>query len=315
MTNFVYRVKYTDADNDAPGSGWPKVYIKKGVSEITGSPFTMTYVSGANNTGAIYTIPTTLAAWGTDYTYYFEAQDLYGALTTGAPVTPIDAPDVGNTAPTLSWTGETNYTADGLNSEAGNILVNFIYRVKYTDADNDAPGSGYPKVHIKKGGVEISGSPFTMTFVSGVNSTGAVYTHSTALALGTDYTYYFEAQDAYGAPATGAPTAAVDAPDVGEIAKQENFKTTIGDNLFSPKKGGTSKVKFSVPSAGKVSLKIYSASLKPVRTLYEGASIPGDFQKEWDGRDDRGHYVVPDMYFLHYVYPGGREVRKIGVKK
>ncbi|MBU2572710.1 MAG: hypothetical protein KKH28_01350, partial [Elusimicrobia bacterium] len=64
-----------------------------------------------------------------------------------------------------------------------------------------------------------------------------------------------------------------------------------------------------------VSLKIYSASLKLVRTLYEGTSLPGDFQKEWDGRDDRGHYVAPDVYFLHYIYPGGKEVRKIGVKK
>ena len=28
----------------------------------------------------------------------------------------------------------------------------------------------------------------------------------------------------------------------------------------------------------------------------------------------RGTTLVPDVYFLHYVYPGGKEVRKIGVK-
>ncbi|PIU19300.1 MAG: hypothetical protein COT18_08280, partial [Elusimicrobia bacterium CG08_land_8_20_14_0_20_59_10] len=69
--------------------------------------------------------------------------------------------------PTLSWTGEAGYTADGLNPEAGDIVTSFAYRVKYTDADNDAPGSGYPKVHIKKGGSPITDSPFLMTYVSG----------------------------------------------------------------------------------------------------------------------------------------------------
>lgn len=125
----------------------------------------------------------------------------------------------------------------------------------------------------------------------------------------------YEAQDANAAAATGAPLTAVDAPDVGGITKQGNSKTTLGDNLFSPKSGGTSKIKYNVPSSGSVSLKIYDMSGKLVRTLFEGNSLPGNFQKDWDGRDDSGHYAVPDIYFLHYVYPGGKEVRKIGVKK
>ncbi|MDD5209320.1 MAG: kelch repeat-containing protein [Elusimicrobiales bacterium] len=314
-TTFVYRVKYTDADNDAPLSGYPKVHIKKAGSEISGSPFAMTFVSGAYNAGAIYTYTKTLPAIGTDYTYYFEAQDANSAAAT--PTSSVDAPDVtsGNSSPALAWTGENDYVSDGLNLETGDPSTSFVYHVKYTDADNDAPLSGYPKVHIKKGGVEISGSPFAMTFVSGANNTGAVYVYTKALsAIGTDYTYYFEAQDANTAAATGVATTPIAAPAVSALA-QEGNKTTLGDNLFNPRAGGTSKIKLSVPSSGRVSLKIYNLAGKPIRTLFEGELAAGDAHKDWDGKDDSGRYVVPSVYFLHYVYPGGKEVRKIGVKR
>ena len=316
-TTFVYRVKYTDADNDAPLSGYPKVHIKKGGAEISGSPFTMSFVSGANNTGAIYTYTKTLATIGTDYTYYFEAQDANSAAATGVPASAVDAPDVtaGNTAPALAWTSEADYVSDGLGLETGDMAASYIYRVKYTDADNDAPLSGYPKVHIKKGGTEISGSPFSMTFVSGANNAGAIYTYPKTLnTSGADYAYYFEAQDINTAFATGAPTSSIDAPDVSAI-EQEGHKTSLGDNLFDPRTGGTSKIKFTVPRAGRVSLKIYDLAGKPIRTLYEGDVNSGEAQRDWDGKDDSGRYVVPSVYFLHYVYPGGKEVRKIGVKR
>ncbi|MBI4655579.1 MAG: T9SS type A sorting domain-containing protein [Elusimicrobia bacterium] len=96
--------------------------------------------------------------------------------------------------------------------------------------------------------------------------------------------------------------------------QEKKYKTTLGDNLFSPRTGGTAKIKFNVPSSGKVSLKIYDLSGKLVRTLFDSDSGAGDFQKDWNGKDDSGRYVVPGVYLLHYVYPGGKEVRKIGVK-
>jgi len=405
-TTFVYRVKYTDPDNDAPKSGYPKLHIKKGGAEISGSPFTMNEVDTNDKTytdGKLYTYSKTLPA-GNDYTYYFECYDVWNAAATGVPVNSLDAPDVTNNAPTLSWTGETNYTSDGLDPETGTSITTFVYRVKYTDSDNDAPKSGYPKLHIKKGGVEISGSPFTMNEVNTNDKTytdGKLYTYSKTLPAGNDYTYYFEAQDSYGATAPGMPTSSIDSPDVfaalisgkvtksdgttpifgaiveamqsgivlssatidsfgnysisviagtydvrvsssgyqtltktgisvaygqktivnfallgiNEEKKQKEYKTTLGDNLFSPKIGGTAKIKFNVPATGSVSLKIYDLSGKLIRTLFEGSIAAGDIQKDWDGRDDSGHYVVPGVYFLHYVYPGGKEIRKIGVKK
>jgi len=128
-------------------------------------------------------------------------------LTPGAP-------------PTLSWTGETNYTSDGLDPEIGTSSTKFIYRVKYSDEDNDPPSSGFPKVHILKGGSEISGSPLTMSEVDSGDTTysdGKLYTYTkTELILGTDYGYRFEAEDIHGSQATGDPTNVVDGPDVNE---------------------------------------------------------------------------------------------------
>lgn len=119
-----------------------------------------------------------------------------------------------NHAPTLAWLGFGNYASDGLNPETGDTSTSYIFYAKYTDADGDAPASGYPRLRIKKGGADISGSPFTMIKLSGGYSVGTIYMYSLSLAQGTDYAYYFEATDVYGTAATGTPTVAVSGPAV-----------------------------------------------------------------------------------------------------
>ena len=253
-TTFIYRVKYTDADGDAPKSGYPRVHIKKGGVEISGSPVTMSYVSGNYNTGAIYTYSKTALSVGTDYTYYFEAQDTpNGATATGSPTSSVDAPDISNTSPNLYWTGEDNYGNSGLFPDTGNPSTTFVYRVKYTDADGDAPASGYPKVHIKKGSSEISGSPFTMNMAnSNSPAIGAIYTFSSGgqahpYAAGTDYTYYFEAQDSNGATANRQPLTDIDAPDVIDTSSTTTPFVNTTDNavIITPPSG---QVKVEIPA-------------------------------------------------------------------
>ncbi|MCX5791877.1 MAG: hypothetical protein NTY45_06600 [Elusimicrobia bacterium] len=133
-----------------------------------------------------------------------------------------------NSAPELDWTGEENYTDVGLSTGVGNLTTPFVYRVKYTDADNDSPAKGYPKVHITKGGSEVSGSPFVMEYTSGNNTTGAIYAYVKRLASGSDYTYYFEAKDSSGAAAVGVPTVPVNAPIV---ARAEVVVISGGTNI------------------------------------------------------------------------------------
>ena len=115
-------------------------------------------------------------------------------------------PDSPGKAPVLSWTGEANYTSDGLNPQAGDEATLFTYRVKYTDEDGDAPIDGYPRVHILKEGQKISGSPFAMDFMSGNDTDGAIYSYSITLPEGTEYSYYFDAVDTTGLQAVAAPS-------------------------------------------------------------------------------------------------------------
>ncbi len=207
--SYVYRIEYTDVDGDPPN--YVRVHIEKGGADISGSPFTLAYVSGSHTTGAFYSYTKTGLPEGTDYTYYFEAQDDQGH--DAAPTTELDAPDVSppNNPPSLAWTGETNYTSDGLHPESGGTADSYVYRIEYTDADGDPPS--FVRVHVEKGGSDVSGSPFTLAYVSGSYTTGAIYSYTkVGLAAGTDYTYYFEAQDDLGSPAT--PTSELDAPDV-----------------------------------------------------------------------------------------------------
>ncbi len=133
--------------------------------------------------------------------------------------------------PELSWTGEMGYESDGLNPEIGKPNNTFTYRIKYTDMDDDAPDTDFPKVHILKAGAETSGSPFTMNEVDPIDTTytdGKLYTFEKVFNnAGGDYTYYFEAQDIYRADTA---TTSIDAPDVGY---KINGTITFGVNPMS----------------------------------------------------------------------------------
>ncbi len=116
-----------------------------------------------------------------------------------------------NAAPALSWVGDTGYEADGLDPESGNQLTTYVYRISYADPDGDPPAG--VKVHIKRGGLEIAGSPFTMACAGTDYAQGVTCSHNqTGLEEGDDYTYFFSAEDDQGNAAVH--TAELDAPDV-----------------------------------------------------------------------------------------------------
>jgi hypothetical protein len=119
-----------------------------------------------------------------------------------------------NHAPVFSWTGETNYISDGLDPEIGTSTTTFTYRIKYTDADGDAPAIGYPQVNIRKKSTENTWSVFSMTKITGDYVTGAIYSYSTKLSTGTDYLYYFWAKDSKGAAVSNVTVEPINAPDV-----------------------------------------------------------------------------------------------------
>jgi len=155
---------------------------------------------------------------------------IYNWLTEGS-----SPPPPSNNPPSLSWTGEAGYESDGLEPESGTTTTSFEYRIKYTDSDNNPPQEGYPKVHILKGGQDIEGSPFSMSETNPQDTDytdGKLY-HFTKqnLTPGSDYTYYFEAEDAQGASAMGEPTSPKAGPEV--------IDTTVSLTLTAPNGGET----------------------------------------------------------------------------
>ena len=196
----IYTSSMTAAWTAIPGANYTAVVaLNSGYTSIVSS-------------GSLSGNTTTFAGLSANTSYYFQVK-LSTETDAAYIINRISTKT--NALPTLTWTGESNYTADGINPETGASTTTFVYRVKYTDADNDAPASGYPKVHISTAGGEISGSPFAMTAAdSNAFTTGRKYTYSKTLSEGSDYTYYFEAQDAYGAIAAGTPTSPKDSPDV-----------------------------------------------------------------------------------------------------
>lgn len=127
--------------------------------------------------------------------------------------------------PQLDWTLERGYLSDGVDPDTGYIDSEFEFRVMYTDFDNEAPLNGYPKVHILKGGSEITDSPFTMTTAESIPfQYGRRYTYSTTeLPAGEDYQYYFEAYDSQNSPARGVPKTLQSGPIV------KDNSGTLGD--------------------------------------------------------------------------------------
>ncbi len=161
--------------------------------------------------------PYTLELWDPATNAPYVGSATVDSVTAGNVTSGVILSVTANAAPTLDWTGEEGYESDGVEPSSGASSTTFVYRVKYTDADNDAPLSGYPKVHILKSSVEISGSPFAMNEVDSSDTTytdGKLYTYSTTLSAGSDYTYYFEAKDANSLNATGTPTSPQAGPTV-----------------------------------------------------------------------------------------------------
>ncbi len=124
-----------------------------------------------------------------------------------------------NAPPQVLWQGEGNYVSDGLHPETGNTSTAFVYRVRYKDDDGDLPAKGFPQVYIKKGEVQLPGSPFAMNYVSGTPEKGSVYEYSLSLPEGADYGYYFSARDILGNEASGAATTPTKGPIVSPETK------------------------------------------------------------------------------------------------
>jgi hypothetical protein len=109
---------------------------------------------------------------------------------------------------------------DAVSPDSGPVNCRqFEFRVNYTDSNNDAPETD-PLLYINLTGTPITGSPFTMLPVNATDLTyndGKLYRYPhtfTSTGTGSDYQYYFAANDSWGIPAIGPATMVTDGPDV-----------------------------------------------------------------------------------------------------
>ena len=174
-TLFTFHVTYTDLDNNAPFTGFPRVWVSANASQVPGSPFAMTLGSGTPATGAVYQYATTLPPG--NYSYFFEAAD----SLTGAP-------------PTATQPGPT---------------VNAIPQIQPIPPLNGAVGAPFPPTTFTATG---GTAPLSWAIVAGdplpspmVLSTGGTLSGTPAAGTGGfTYTPVVRVTDAVGASATQA---------------------------------------------------------------------------------------------------------------
>jgi flagellar hook assembly protein FlgD len=84
-------------------------------------------------------------------------------------------------------------------------------------------------------------------------------------------------------------------------------------NPFNP----TTTIKYSIASAGRVTLKIYNAAGQLVRTLVDDdqAPQPEGFAVVWDGLSDRGQSVATGVYFYKLTTKEFSDTKKMACIK
>ncbi len=214
--NFTFRISYVDDDNQAPSS--IQVWIDRNDDSDyldASEKLTLTEVNGGDTNyadGKIYGLTVALSAAGDgSLNYRFFASD----GTADAAGLPVNALSVGvtssNSAPTLSWTNETNYVGNGVDPESDVGDATFSFRINYTDSDNNPPSS--IQVWVDKNDDDDfgdAGEVISLTATDGSDldyTDGKLYAGSTTIAEAGDgvLSYQFYASDG-SLVATGTPT-------------------------------------------------------------------------------------------------------------
>jgi hypothetical protein len=75
------------------------------------------------------------------------------------------------------------------------------------------------------------------------------------------------------------------------------------------------QINYALPIGGNVSLRVYDATGRTVRTLASGHQKAGTYSVTWDSRDNRGRQVPRGVYFYRLDTPGFRSVKKAVVTR
>ncbi|MDI6780669.1 MAG: Ig-like domain-containing protein [bacterium] len=194
-SRFEYRVIYSDADNHLPSYNYPILHLTLNGKALNSIPMEAVETADTNVIdGKVYRTTISLASLG-NYTYRFDALDAKGMKAEGEAAILKNGPNIQrlNTSPTLELGFDSN---KGVNPDKGKGNTVFEWRVKYTDAENDQPLSGFPKIYIYKAGKQYL--LLTMTPVDAKDTNymdGKLYSIKRALVAAANYSYKFVAMD------------------------------------------------------------------------------------------------------------------------
>jgi len=297
-STFIFRVTYTDKNNDSPT--YIEVWIDKDDSGTyeAGEKYSMTGADSGDTfyyDGKIYTRSISISRAGDNViSYRFYASDGLSDAT-GAPVSGGTI-TISGSAPVLSWTGEVNYTGDGVNPDSGGSGAAYQFRIMYSDTDNDAPSSVQIWVDADDNGAYDAGEKYDMDQVNSsdtIYTDGKLYTKSLSLSHAGDgiLNYRFHASDGT-ADATGTPVSG-STVTISSSANNPPSLDWVAETCF------TSGVKpASGPAGGDYEFKIRYTD--PDNQCPPAAS---DIQV-WIDMDDSGDYAAGEKYNLSEVDAG-----------
>jgi parallel beta-helix repeat protein len=78
---------------------------------------------------------------------------------------------------------------------------------------------------------------------------------------------------------------------------------------------GSTEIRFDVPRAGRLSVVVYDAAGREVRSLVEGVMAAGPHAVAWDGADASGRRVPSGVYFYRLSLDGRTEGRRVIVTR
>ncbi|HCV25607.1 MAG TPA: hypothetical protein DGN59_19290 [Candidatus Latescibacteria bacterium] len=82
-------------------------------------------------------------------------------------------------------------------------------------------------------------------------------------------------------------------------------------NPFNP----STEIRFEIPTARDVQLRIYNQLGQTVRTLVDNRMKAGTYALEWDGQDQMGRSVASGVYFYNLEAGDFNQIRKMTLVK